>query len=241
MDQMKKRWSFGLSLVMAAAIVLAGCNKSDTEANTGIEGGEKEKVLTFALAKDISSFDVQNYSASSLEAVHVNMYSHLLKNDAKQNKVPDLATSWEKRDDKTWRFKLRQGVKFHNGDPFTAADVKYTLERVAKDPKIPDNANYKMITEVKIIDEYTVDILTEYPDPLILNRLARVGSYIMPAKYIQEKGWDYYLNNPVGTGPYKFSSWKKDDRVELVKNPDYFGDKPKWDKLIVRSIPDEST
>lgn len=236
---MKRFAKVALAVTMIASLFLAGCGGSSVSSTVG--SGNPSKVLTIASGNDIVSFDIHNHNNTSTEAVHVNMFDYLLKNDKDQKKVPALATSWEKKDDKTWQFKLREGVKFHNGDPFTAADVKFTLERVANDKKLLEYGNYKQIKEVKIIDDHTVDIMTYEPDPVLLNRLSRIGSGMLPSKYIKEKGWDEFQKNPVGTGPYKFSNWVKDDRLELVKNPDYFGEKAKWDKLVFRVIPEDST
>ncbi|OXM85463.1 ABC transporter substrate-binding protein [Paenibacillus rigui] len=227
-------------------LVIAGCSggagKQDAagQPSKAADSGS-EKVLTIANATDIESFDPQNNNNTQSEAVLVNMFDYLLKNDSSQKKVPGLATSWEKVNDTTWRFKLRQGVKFHNGDPFTAADVKFTFERLSKDAKLKQNTYYKNLKEINIIDDFTVEFVTNGPDPLILNRLSRMGADILPSKYIQEKGIDAFMKEPVGTGPYKFAQWQKDNRVELVKNADYFGGTPKWDKVAFRVIPEAST
>ncbi|MFD0679478.1 MULTISPECIES: ABC transporter substrate-binding protein [unclassified Paenibacillus] len=242
---MKRWYAKGLTVVLASMLVVAGCSggagKENAANNSKSAEGTGEKVLTVANATDIESFDVQNNNNTQSEAVLVNMFDYLLKNDSSQKKVPALATSWEQVNDTTWRFKLRQGVKFHNGDPFTAADVKFSFERLAKDGKLLQNTYYKRFKEVKVIDDYNVEIITDGPDPLMLNRLSRMGADILPSKYIQEKGMDVFMKEPVGTGPYKFSKWLKDNRVEMVKNADYFGGTPKWDKLVFRVIPEAST
>lgn len=238
-----KSWFMKSSvLLLLMMLIVTGCG-----GGTGSSAGETdssasdEKTLTIANATDIESFDIHNNNNTVSEAVLVNMFDYLLKNDGEGKKVPVLATSWEQVGDTTWRFKLRDDVKFHNGDPFTAADVKFTLERAAKDSSLKQNTYYKQIAEVKIVDDYTVDIVTDGADPLLLNRLSRMGSGMLPSKYIEEKGMDAFLQAPVGTGPYIFSSWKKDDRIELIKNEDYFGETPKWDKVVFRAVPEAST
>lgn len=243
---MKYWYVKGLVVIIAVMLIITGCGKaaegeSKTDDSSEVSEGKGKTVLTIANATDIESFDTHNNNNTMSEAVLVNMFDYLLKNDAEQKKVPVLATSWEQVDDTTWRFKLRNDVKFHNGDPFTAADVKFSLERVAKDTSLKQNTYYKHIKEVKIVDDYTIDIITEYPDPIMLNRLSRMGAGILPSKYIEEKGIEAFLKEPVGTGPYKFSTWAKDDRIELVKNEDYFGGTPKWEKVVFRSIPEAST
>lgn len=246
---MKHLVTAGLVLIMVLSIGLVGCASQQEpanaqpqgEANTDAKTESSSKVLTIASGNDIRGFDIHDHNNTSTEAVHVNMFNYLVKKDRDQNIIPELAVSWENVDETTWRFKLREDVKFHNGDPFTAEDVKFTLERVAKDEKLLEYGNYKQIKEVKVVDEYTVDIITDGPQPVLLNRLSRLGSGMLPAKYIQEQGWDTFLKNPVGTGPYKFKEWIRDDRLILVKNPDYFGDEPKWDEVVFRSIPEDAT
>ncbi len=237
---MKGRWLTGSIILCMIGIMLAGCS---TMINSPTPREEKDagNVLTIGTTADIESFDPHNNNNTSSEAVLVNMFDYLLKNDNDQKKVPVLATSWQQTDDNTWRFKLRQGVKFQNGDPFTADDVKYTLERVAKDTSLKQNSYFKNIAEVRVVDDYTVDIVTDGPDPLLLNRLSKMGAGILPSKYIDTNGMAAFLSNPVGTGPYKFKQWVKADRVELVRNDDYFGGKPKWGEVVFCAIPESAS
>ncbi|UFJ42608.1 ABC transporter substrate-binding protein [Brevibacillus humidisoli] len=240
---MKRVSMISLVFLLALSALAAGCSQpagnSSQADGQGMDDGEK--VLTIASGNDIVGFDIHDHNNTSTEAVHVNMFNYLVRKDANQQIQPDLAVSWETVNETTWRFQLREGVAFHNGDPFTAADVKFTLERVAGDNKLLEYGNYKQIKEVKVVDEHTVDIITHAPEPVLLNRLSRLGSGMLPSTYIEENGWDHFLSQPVGTGPYKFSEWIRDDRLILVKNDQYFGDQPKWDKLIFRSIPEDAT
>ncbi|MEJ8543696.1 ABC transporter substrate-binding protein [Brevibacillus borstelensis] len=247
---MKKRIAgMGLAAILALSAALVGCSSqssspaqpSGKKETTQPAAQNGEKVLTIASGSDIVTFDIHDHNNTSTEAVHVNMFDYLVRKDAQQKVQPDLAAEWETVNDTTWRFKLREGVKFHNGDEFTAEDVKFTLERVATDNKLLEYGNYKQIKEVKVIDPHTIEIITHAPEPVLLNRLSRLGSGILPSKYIKEKGWDEFLKNPVGTGPYKLEKWVRDDRLTLVKNDEYFGEKPKWDKVVFRSIPEDAT
>ncbi|SDK12807.1 peptide/nickel transport system substrate-binding protein [Paenibacillus sp. OK060] len=241
----KRQWTSMWITLLAVVLVLSACGGKSTDSNSASSesgsGAAASTTLTIAAATDIESFDPHNNNNTSSEAVLVNVFDYLIKNDSEQKKVPGLATSWEQVNDTTWRFKLREGVTFHNGDPFTSADVKYTLERVAKDSTLKQNSYFKNIVEVKAVDEHTVDIITDGPDPLLLNRLSKMGAGILPAKYIKDNGFDKFLKQPVGTGPYKFSKWTKDDRVELVKNENYFDGEPKWNEVVFRVIPEAST
>lgn len=246
----KHKWTSALLMLLIAMVVLTACGGNNGGGNAAAPDAAKDngnapatadKILTIAGATDIESFDPHNNNNTASEAVLVNVFDYLLKNDSEQKKVPGLATSWEQVDETTWRFKLREGVTFHNGDPFTAEDVKFTIERVAKDSTLKQNSYFKNIVEVKVVDEHTADIVTDGPDPLLLNRLSKMGAGILPAKYIQENGIEAFLKQPIGTGPYKFSKWLKDDRVELVKNDSYFDGQPKWDQVVFRVIPEAST
>ena len=233
------------AMLLVLILLVAGCtsDKGEKSTDTGSKDGEKNdsKTLVIANGTDVTSFDIHNHNTTSTEAVHVNMFNYLVKNGGTKGFIADLAESWENVDDTTWSFKLKEGVKFHNGEELTADDVKFTLERVAKDDTLLEYGSYKQIKEVKVKSDYEFDIITEKSEPTLLNRLSRIGSGILPKDYIETEGWDKFLNEPIGSGPYKFKEWKKDDRLVLTAFADYFGDKPKWDEVVFRSIPEDST
>lgn len=151
---------------------------------------------------------------------------------------PRLAVSWQLLDDKTWRFNLRKGVKFHNGDPFTAADVKFTLERLL-DPKnkARDRAHVASIEKLIIINDHTIDVKTKAPEPLLLNRLASYV-HVVSKKFADEKGPETMRRHAMGTGPFRFVSWKRKDRLTLEANPGWYIAAPKVKTLIFRPIPE---
>lgn len=233
--------------LLTAALVVTGCGgggngtSSTDTGTTAAAPAASDGTLTIANGTDIESFDPQNNNNTASEAILVNVFDYLLKNDDEGNKVAALATSWEQTADNVWQFKLRDDVKFHNGDPFTAADVKYTFERLAKDEALKQHSYFKTIEEVRVVDDYTAEFVTTGPDPLLLNRLSKMGAGILPSKYIEENGLDAFLKNPIGTGAYKFKSWAKDDRVVLEKNDDYFDGAPKWNEVVFRVVPEAST
>jgi len=254
----KKNYLF-LSLLFVI-LLLAACSGTTTETEkpddtnetteTGTETGnetnnetaEEDRELVIAIGSDMLGFDIHNHNNTSTESIHQNMFDYLFKRDENNVLQPWLAESYEIVDDTTIQVVLKQGVKFHNGDEFTAEDVKFTLERVATDSSLKENPNYKQIKEVKIIDAYTVQIITHAPEPSIIHRLARLGSGMLPKKYIDENGWDYFLENPIGTGPYKLVEWVRDDRIVFEPFDDYFlGKVDEWDKVTFRVIPENST
>lgn len=151
---------------------------------------------------------------------------------------PHLATSWELKDDTTWRFHLRKGVKFHNGYPFTAEDVKYSMERLL-DPakKSRYRTRYLMFKQFDVIDDYTIDIKTNYPDGLVPNRLAFFGR-IVSKKWVEENGDEVLRKRAMGTGPFKFVSWKKKEEIVMEANENHFNRVPKVKRVIFRPIPE---
>ena len=156
--------------------------------------------------------------------------------------VPALAESWEISDDGTeYTFKLREGVVFHNGMPFTAQDVVASWE-AGKEPSNAYAYNAEKATSVEVIDDYTVKMTTEAPDPLFLRSTLSKDWAMIPADYYNEVGLEGIEKNPVGTGPFKFVEWVKGDRIALEAFADYWDEGlPKVAKLTFRPIPEEST
>ena len=161
---------------------------------------------------------------------------------------PQLATSWEvSKDGLIWTFKLRKGVKFHDGTPFNANAVKVSFDRVIdKNHPFYKYGTWRYpalglgpVKEVKVIDEYTVSLRTEKPyAPLVANLALWLCPILSPAaieKYKEDIG-----RNPVGTGPFKFVKWIKDDQIIVERNDDYWGQKSHLDRIILKSIPEVS-
>ena len=149
-----------------------------------------------------------------------------------------LAESWSTSPDGlAYEFVLRRGVKFHNGDPVTAEDVKFSLERYR-------GAAHRTLKErvaaVEIPDPGRVRIRLRqpWPDFMTFYTDATGAGWIVPKKYLEKVGGDEFNAKPVGTGPVRFVSWTKDDKVVLEANPDYFGGKIDVDRVIFRSIPE---
>ncbi len=197
--------------------------------------------LIIAQGIDIPGFDVHDHNTTAVEAVHVNLFDYLIFRNANGEFEPALATEWEAISDTAWRFKLREGVVWHDGEPFTAADVKFTLERVANDPNLQEYGSYRQIREVEIVNDYEIIIHTHAPEPVLLNRVSRIGSSILPKHYIEAVGWDGFNRQPIGTGPFKFVEWRRDDRLILEAFDDHWRGRPVWDRLVHRTIPEDST
>ena len=151
---------------------------------------------------------------------------------------PALATSWKRLSPTEMQFYLRPDVKFHNGEPFDAETVKFSIERYLNpETEFPAVGFINTFDHVVVVDSHTVNIVTKYPDGLLLNRLA--GFIVMvPPKYFRENGANALNEHPVGTGPFIFEKWEKGRKISLVINKDYWmKGYPKVGKLVFKFIP----
>ena len=170
-----------------------------------------------------------------------NIFDTLVMRGEDMKLVPGLAESWKPLDDTTWEFKLRKGVKFHNGEDFDAEAVKFTIDRII-DPaaNAPTLSYIRTVSSVEVVDPYTLRIKTDGPDPLLPTRMSRYPTYVVPPKYVKEVGNDDFARKPVGTGPYEFVEFIPDQRVVLQANADYWRGTPSIGKVTWRAIPDDT-
>jgi len=166
-------------------------------------------------------------------------FDHLIARDRTQQFSPGLAVSWRALDDTTWEFKLRQGVKWHDGTPFTAADVVATMNRIKRPDYKTTAGGYRrflMGKEPTVVDDHTLHVKTEAPYPLMIEDMANFP--IVP-KAIAETAETTDFNSgkaAIGTGPYRFVEWVGGDRIVMAANPGYWGGKPAWDRVVLRPI-----
>lgn len=207
----------------------------------GSSGGQKDdKSIVIGRANDIVGLD-PGYLTESAQVVD-NIFETLVTRDKNEKLVPGLATSWKQVNAKTWEFKLRKGVKFTNGEKMNANAVKYSIDRViSSKSKAPTKSYISTIKEVKVVNANTVKVITKTEDPLIPVRFSRYPTEVVPPKYVEKVGQEKFAQKPVGTGPYKFSSWKKGSEVVLKVNKDYWGKAPEVKKVTFRSIPEAAT
>ena len=226
-------------LLKGAAALGAAAAVPMTAGGPALAQTTQKKELMTAQSGDVSKFDPHFSTSSNDIRVSFNVFDNLTSRHPDGKLYPGLATEWKLEGQTTWRFKLRQGVKFHNGDPLTSADVKFSIERTY-DPAAKTMVATALATIEKIEtpDPSTVVITTKKPDPLLPARLAFYGGQIVPKKYLESVGNDTFNAKPVGSGPVKFGSWVKDDRAVLEANADYWGGKIDVDRWIMRPIPE---
>jgi ABC-type transport system substrate-binding protein len=205
-------------------------------------GSARENSLVIARPSDAISLDSNQETTAPGAWVYGNIIEPLIVLNPDMELVPRLATSWEFISDTTLRFYLRKGVEFHDGTAFSAEAVKYTFDRALfGEPR----ANWASlgadpISEVKVIDDYTVDIITANPYGPILSTMAMVYTGIISPAAVEKYG-DEYGRHPVGTGPFIFEEWRTRDRIVLVANENYWRGRPSLDKVIFRVIPEEGS
>lgn len=218
----------------------------------GIAGTTPKKGGTMVIAYwgDPISFNPDAKIDDAGSGIYGCIFSRLVALDADYNVIPDLAKSWEvSKDGLTYIFHLRKGVKWQDGQPFTAADVVWTFDQIMSHKEAPAHAHFVRVKSIEAPNNYTVVIKMKKPYSPFLGFLAWYGTYIMPKHLydITKNGSPVdWLNNPhnqkpIGTGPFEFVKWVKGAYVMLKKNPDYFLGEPYLDKIVFKEIPDQNT
>ncbi|MBI2303875.1 MAG: hypothetical protein HYU86_03905 [Chloroflexi bacterium] len=197
--------------------------------------------LNYAIPSGILNLDTHLDSQLATAIIFPHIYDGLTwrKTNIDPAVSPQLAESFRAVNDTTWEFKLRKGVKFHNGEEFNAEVVKFNIERQQdvnfKPRYITDYADIK----VEIVDPYTARMVTKAPDPILPNKL--IQSRIVPMKYIKDNGNAIMLTKPVGAGPFKFIEHVVDERLVVERFDDYWGGKAKVKKMTFSLIPQSNS
>ena len=238
---MKKNFNRAMSLVLAAAMALSlaacGGNQENNGSGGGTAGGYKN-TLTWAQGADVTSLDPHQGKETPAVQVNTQIFDTLVTVDPETNEVvPQIAESWEQTDDQTYVFKIREGIKFHDGSDLTAEDVKFSLDRARNSAAVSYIVNF--IEEVTVDDDHTVTVKTTAPYAPTLRNLAIPFAAIVP-KAVVEADENAFIQNPVGSGPYKFVEWTHGDHVTLKAFDDYYAGKPETENLIMKVIPETS-
>lgn len=249
---MRKKICIVLAFVLLTSLLLGACTKDDAS-TSGVNEDNKNSDMQITAVKDTltvgsrgepTALDPQNQndmpSCIPVWQIYENLY---LRNNLTGEKEPLLAEKWEYVDDKTIRFHIRKDVIAHNGDPFTARDVLFTVKRGKASAKKAFLWRLVDVENSKVIDDYTIDLKTTEVYAPFLELFANNGSMMVSEKAIEEAGSvEVYGRNPTGgTGPWKFKEWIAGDRIVLERFEDYWGEKPYFKYLVIRNIADDTT
>jgi peptide/nickel transport system substrate-binding protein len=250
-----------MTLLLLTAVVLAACGGTETAAPTAAPDQpadptapdsatqtpseeppavNDDSVLRVALSAFPNSLDVSRFSETNAQNAAWQLYDSLVWINEAGEIEPALAERWDiSEDDTEYTFYLRQGVTFHNGEPFNADSVIFSWERGKQITQWGER--WARAIEVEAIDEFTVIMRTEKPDPLFLGIVAQHFGFV-PPNYIAEVGEDGFNDHPVGTGPFMFVEWMREDRIVYEANPNYWRTGyPLVQTVIFRPIPEPST
>jgi ABC-type transport system substrate-binding protein len=253
----KRKWSLTLLLVLALTTLIACSNNNEavTDSNkqsANVEGSntdeenvvQEDKVLRVRFYDDPAGFDPSNIFRIENENIAFNIFSGLTSYDSDSGAIiPDLAESWESPDNKSWTFKLRQGVQWQGGyGEFTADDVLYTYQRnIDPNTASPYAADLANIISMEAQDKYTIKVELEKPDGNFLHIVSNYHQGQIVKKEAIEAAGDQVKFKPVGTGPYALESIDVNSEIVLVRHADYYKGPAPISKIVFSIIKDEST
>jgi len=197
------------------------------------------KTVNIGVSNGAQSMDPYFINNDDTNSILSNVFDPLITFDKDLNTKADLAVSWTNPKPDEWVFKLRKGVKFHNGNTFNADDVIFSYDRVRNWDKSKFKSKVNMIKSVSKVDDYTVKMITTKPYPIFLRQLTYVN--ILDKETVTGKTDQWVGLNPVGTGPYKLDSWSKGDSIKMSANNSYWKGKPTYDKAIFKPLTNDAT
>jgi len=213
---------------------------------------QQPKTLVVGIESDALTLDPGNFRDRVTETILRNMFDGLVTRSPSMEIVPELATSWERVSDTEWVFHLRDGVTWHDGTPFTADDVVFTVERTVKEGRIsgmtsPRKGLLDPVTDAVALDRLTVKLITSVPYPALLAFLPH--HLIVSRHYVEAVGDEAFAANPVGTGPFRFVRWDRGIQIVMERYDGYYGGSPllppvgpaQVDRVIFRVLPETST
>ena len=221
------------AIFLVSILIFTGCSSS------GGNSSAEDNHLNFGLTGEPVSMDPSIGNEQNSWQVYYQIFDTLIFRENDGTYSPRLAEKWEMSEDgMELTFWLRDDVKFHNGEKFTAEDVKFTVERLLESPYTSDIVIG--IKGAEIIDDYTVKIIMEHPYGAILDCIAEVNFSIVCKKAVEEDE-EGYARNPIGTGPYKFSEWSTGEKIEVTAFDDYYRGRASIDGITFKIMNDTST
>lgn len=251
---MKKRMGKAAALLMAVTMVcgmLAGCGsngsekapetaKAQTEAGAAESGEAREGGGTIVYGSN--DYTRINPAMDEHGEINVLIFDGLTDHDGNNEVVPRLAKSWDyDEENSTYTFHLEEGVKWHDGEPFTAEDVKFTIEAIMDPANESENApNYEDVESITVIDDHTIEFKLSAPNVAFLDYMTMpiLPKHLLEGENMQESD---FFRAPVGTGPFKLAKWDEGQQIVLEKNEDYFAGPAKIDSIIFKIVSDDNT
>ncbi len=201
-------------------------------------GAASAQSITAGFATPPSSMDPHFATTGQNQQLAALLYDRLVHIDSEGNFVPGLATEWSVADDQlTWTFRLREGVTFHDGSPFTAADVVFTFERIPEVPNSPAPFTQRLaaIAGTEILDDHTLVVTTDAPAPNLITDLSTI--YIVSQAVGDAESADFDRGTAaIGSGPFRQASYSPGERLEIERNPDYWGEAPDFEQVTIRFL-----
>ena len=198
--------------------------------------------VVIAQGVDPTTLDMMHQQEQPASNVGAQIFESLVERGQDLKIVPALAAQMPKLVAPTaWEIKLRRGVKFHNGEDFNADSVKFSLERLANPAnKLRGSSSYALLDRVEIVDPFTVKVHTKKPWPVFVAHLALRQAAMYPPKEYAGKDPAAISRNPIGTGPYKFVRWAKDEEIVMEPFPGYWAGPAKIKTVVFKPIPDDA-
>lgn len=239
---MKRHISIFLVVGLLLSLVLAGCGGEKTAETPGpAEPAAPKEEIVIALQGEPTSMDTHYPDDGNMRCVTWNIYEPLYRLNGKTLEPdPCLATSYKVIDDVTWEFTIREGVKFHDGSTFTTEDAAYSINRII-DPNYGSQmlSDFSTIKKAEVVDDKTIRIVTDGPDPILLKRLTKLD--MVSKAFTEPKSVDELTLVAMGTGPYVFDKWERGVNITISANADYWGEKPSIQKATFRFIEEPVT
>lgn len=239
--KVSRRSVLGASVALGVPVVAANTFTGTMLAASQSDAAVIEEEVVLAMPSEPATLDPHKIRGNEEWNVLNHIYEPLIGRTPDGETLPGLLESWEPVDDeqKTWRLRLREGVTFHNGEPWTAEVLKFNFERQRTNETVTTQQYVNGVDSEEVIDDLTLEISISVPMALLENGFIQFS--IVPMQYTQDAGEDELGENPVGTGPYRFVEWRKDEHIRLEAYPDYWGELPSVRQGLIRAIPEAPT
>ena len=196
----------------------------------------KDRVVVYQ-GVGLDSLHPYAYSGGGISGIWQHVIEPLVEMDYSRKEYAGLlAESWEFQGNK-WVFHLRKGIRFHDGSPFTAKDVVFSIDRMTKDKRSLQRSNFREVIGVEAPDDFTIVLTTKKPNAVLLDRL---NNRFIVSKAVVENNSNHLDDYKIGTGPYKLVSWRRDGDLVLTRNDDYWRRKPEVKEVIFKTVKEES-